>query len=65
MVVTGDVTGDGYVNNKDVSKLARMLVEKDTFTMYEKMAADVNADAVVNNKDASMLSRYLVGKETL
>ena len=64
-VVTGDVTGDGYVNNKDVSKLARMLVEKDTFTMYEKMAADVNADAVVNNKDASMLSRYLVGKETL
>lgn len=64
-VVTGDVNGDGYVNNKDVSKLARMLVEKDTFTMYEKMAADVNADAVVNNKDASMLSRYLVGKEKI
>ncbi len=64
-VVTGDVTGDGYVNNKDVSKLARILVEKDTFTMYEKMSADVNADAIVNNKDASMLSRYLVGKEKI
>ncbi len=65
VVVTGDVTGDGFVNNKDVSKLARMLVEKDTFTMHEKMAGDVNADAVVNNKDASMLSRYLVGKEKI
>ncbi len=64
-VVTGDVNGDGLVNNKDVSKLARILVEKDTFTMYEKMAADVNADAVVNNRDASMLSRYLVGKEKI
>ena len=64
-VVTGDVTGDGYVNNKDVSKLARILVEKDTFTMFEKMSADVNADAFVNNKDASMLSRYLVGKEKI
>ena len=65
LVVTGDLDGNGVVNNADVSHLVRYNVGKETLTESEIKAADTNLDGSVNNRDASKLSRYLVGKESL
>ncbi len=59
-VMLGDVTGDGIVNNKDVTMLRRYLVGGWDVTI-DIAAADVNADGSVNNKDMTLLRRYLVG----
>lgn len=65
VVVTGDVNGDGKVNNADVAKIARFVVKKEEPDYYQSIAADVNGNGSVNNRDAAYLMRYLVGKETL
>ncbi len=65
VIVTGDINGDGYINNKDVSMLSRYLVNKEQLSQYAIAAADVNADGAVNNRDAALLARYLVGKEKI
>ena len=65
IVVTGDMNGDGAVNNRDAAMITRYLVEKETADFCQMVAIDVNGDGFVNNRDASMVSRYLVGKETL
>lgn len=63
-IVTGDMNGDGCVNNRDVSMVTRFLVEKESADVNQLVAIDVNGDGYVNNRDAAMISRYLVGKET-
>ena len=55
--VPGDITGDGLVNNKDLTRLQRYLKGKTTDVVQE--ALDVNGDGKVNNKDATRLQRYL------
>lgn len=65
IVVTGDMNGDGAVNNRDAAMITRYLVDKETADFCQMVAIDVNGDGFVNNRDASMVSRYLVGKETL
>lgn len=65
IVVTGDMTGDGKVNNRDVAMMLSYLVDKATADDVQMVAIDVNGDGDVNNRDASMVSRYLVGKETI
>ncbi len=65
IVVTGDATGDGYINNRDAAYLTRYVVSKEAPSMVQLVAMDVNGDGSVNNRDASMVARYLVGKETL
>lgn len=65
IVVTGDMNGDGAVNNRDAAMITRYLVDKETADFCQMVAIDVNGDGYVNNRDASMVSRYLVGKETL
>lgn len=57
--VSGDVNGDGKVNNKDLGLLQRYLNAWDV-TVVAK-AADANGDGKVNNKDLGMLQRYLNG----
>lgn len=64
-VLTGDVTGDGIVSNRDVSYAARIYVKKQTALDAQLVAMDVNGDGKVNNRDVAMLSRYLVGKEII
>ncbi len=64
-VVTGDMTGDGIINNRDVAMMNRYLVDMVNPADYQILAVDVNGDGSVNNRDAAMLARYLVGKETL
>ncbi len=64
VVVTGDATGDGYINNRDASYVTRYVVNKEAPSVVQLVAMDVNGDGNVNNRDASMVARYLVGKET-
>lgn len=65
IVVTGDMNGDGKINNRDSSMIIRYLVDKEVASLAQLTAIDVNGDGYVNNRDASMVSRYLVGKETI
>lgn len=65
VVVTGDLSGDGAVSNRDVSMLARMLLEKEVPTDPQILAGDVNGDGEVGNKDVVMLSKIRLGKESL
>ena len=65
IVVTGDMNGDGKINNRDVSMIVRYLVDKEVASLAQLTAIDVNGDGYVNNRDASMVSRYLVGKEII
>lgn len=65
VVVTGDMNGDGKINNRDASMIVRYLVDKEVANLAQLTAIDVNGDGYVNNRDASMVSRYLVGKETI
>lgn len=64
-VMTGDLSGDGIINNRDVSFLSRALLEKEVPEDSQILAGDVNGDGEVNNRDAALISRYLVGKEKL
>ena len=64
-IITGDITCDGKINNKDVVYSARVIVKKQTANEAQLIAMDANGDGKVNNRDVAMLARYLVGKETL
>ena len=65
VVMTGDITCDGVINNRDVSYSARVIVKRNTADAGQLRAMDVNGDGKVNNRDVAMLSRYLVGKEQI
>lgn len=62
-IVTGDLDGDGILNNRDVVKSNQYLVNKYEATECQVIAIDVNGDGYVNNKDAAMIARYMAGKE--
>lgn len=53
----GDINGDGYVSNKDVTRLMRYIKYNDV-TVVEA-ALDVNGDGIVSNKDVTRLMRYI------
>lgn len=63
VVVTGDMTGDGIINNRDVAMMNKKLVDKADAQECQMLAIDVNGDGSVDNKDAAMVARYLVGKD--
>lgn len=65
VVLTGDINGEGKVNAKDVSLLARSLVGKTTLGDSQLAAAEIRKDGKVNGMDVSMLARSLVGKSTI
>lgn len=65
VVMSGDVTGDGKINNRDAAMITRYLVGKEVITDGQLYAIDVNGDGNFNNRDAAMISRYLVGKEVI
>ena len=64
-VVTGDFTGDGSINNKDVAQLLRHLMDKVTPTDAQIRAADVNGNGLVDARDAVLTLRVIVGKDAL
>ena len=55
--ISGDVNGDGEINNKDLGVLRRFLNDWDV--EIDGLASDVNRDGEVNNKDLGILRRYL------
>ncbi len=65
VVLAGDVNGDGKVIGKDVSLLARSVVNKVTLSDVQKAAGDVLADGKIIGKDVSLLARSLVGKSSI
>lgn len=65
IVITGDITGDGVINNRDTSLIARSLLDKEVPSNSQILAADVNGDGKVDNKDVALIARSLVGKEKL
>lgn len=65
VIVTGDMTGDGILNNRDVGMVNRYLVGKVEPQECQVLALDLNGDGYINNKDAAMAARYLVGKEAI
>ena len=59
IIVYGDVDGNGEVNGKDRTILARYL---DSWTGYDTINeanADVDSNGEVNGKDRTILARYL------
>ena len=65
IVITGDLNGDGVINNRDAVFAARVVVKKQVASEAQEMAMDVNGDGKINNRDVAMIARYLVGKETI
>ena len=66
IAMTGDVNGDGLINNKDVVLTAQFILEIiEEVEQSQLIAMDANGDGKVNTRDASVLSRYLVGKAEL
>lgn len=65
VIVTGDMSGDGSINNRDVVMFNKYQVGKITAKESQILAMDVNGDGYINNKDAAMIARYLVGKEVI
>jgi hypothetical protein len=61
--VLGDTTGDGIVNNKDMTRLKKFLAG--TAEVDSEAAADVTADGTVNNKDMTRLKKFLAGTAEL
>ena len=63
IAMTGDVNGDGLINNRDVVITAQFILEiLESVEQCQLVAMDANGDGKVNTRDASVLSRYLVGK---
>lgn len=55
----GDVSGDGVVNNKDITRLMKYLAGWNIEVNEDSL--DVNGDGFVNNKDVTRLMKYLAG----
>ena len=64
-IISGDLTGDGKVNRKDLAMLSKYLRNKEANPLDEKalLAANLNGDADVNRKDLAMLSKHLRNPE--
>lgn len=54
---TGDINGDGKINNKDLGLLMQYLNKWNVEIVLE--AADVTDDGLINNKDYGLLMKYI------
>lgn len=62
--VTGDLNGDGVIDDKDSDLLDRYLSGKIQLTEEQKKLADTNGDGVVDEKDNDILNQYINGDIT-
>ena len=54
---TGDINGDGIVNNKDLTRLMKYLAGEDVVVVTQ--VTDVNGDGIINVKDLTRLMKKL------
>ncbi|MBO4432843.1 MAG: dockerin type I repeat-containing protein, partial [Clostridia bacterium] len=59
-IISGDINGDYFVNNKDLSRILQYLCGWDDI-IYVEETLDVNGDNTVNSKDLIRLFKYLSG----
>ena len=59
----GDVNNDGYINNKDLSRMKQYLADDLTQIVFD--ATDMNKDGRINNKDYARLKKYLADPDML
>ena len=64
-IMTGDFDGNGKVQPKDVSMMAKNALGLLDASDIQMIAVDANGDGEVNVRDCAMISRYIVGKENL
>ena len=57
IVVTGDLTGEGNVNSRDLDALMKHLTEEQQLTGIFISAADIDKDNMLSTKDLVLLSR--------
>lgn len=62
IVVKGDLTGDGIVDIRDLTKMNRYRVEKDTLDKAEFLAGDLIEDGKIDMKDLTKLNQYRLNK---
>ncbi len=62
--VTGDLNGDGVINEKDADLLDKYLSGEIQLTEEQKKLADTNGDGVVDDKDYDILNQYINGEIT-
>ena len=65
LVVKGDATGDGKINNSDVTRMKAALLGKTTLSASGVFAADTTSDSKFNNSDVTRMKAALLGKTTL
>ncbi len=60
-VITGDLNGDGSINQKDLAMLSKYMRNQTLYPLdeYALIAADINGDGNVNQKDLAKLSKYM------
>ena len=56
-VVSGDVNGDGNVNNRDLGILQRFLNAYEV--TIDELASDLDGDGKINNRDLGLLQKLL------
>lgn len=61
LIITGDVTGDGKANIKDILQINKHRLNKIQLYDYKLTAGDVNNDNIVNIKDILIINKYRLG----
>ncbi len=62
LVISGDVTSDGFINAADADSLNKVAAGLSTFTIYAyELAVDLNASGDVNAADADALNKAVAG----
>lgn len=62
--LTGDVNGDGKINNSDVLKVNLQSRGNNILDEYQLLCADVSGDGKVTNSDVIKINLYATGKTT-
>ena len=60
----GDVTGDGVINSKDMTRIKKYMSDN-SVAIASEVAADVTGDGVVNGKDLTRMKKYMAGAATV
>ena len=56
-VVTGDVTGEGNINSRDIYLMRDYLFGKAEFTKYQSISADVKKNGIIDSVDMYMIKK--------